>query len=192
MNPIAKRSERHRNWCWCLFTVLVSSSAIRAQTPTPADPPVYFLNTGVFFSPAMKTGYFNPALDVEAGFWKTNRKNFFCWGVSAEVWEFSSVEYMTSNPMIKNNTDGFINLNAMFFFQNKIITPYVAPTISIATDFDNIGAAGGLAVGLNHQTSERLQTFVQVKYVKFSPRLDYLDMRFYMVGLSLKLAGSKE
>lgn len=92
--------------------------------------------------------------------------------------------------MIKNNTDGFINLNAMFFLQNEIITPYVAPTVSLATDFDKIGAAGGLAVGLNHQTSDRLQTFVQLKYIKFTSKLDYLDMKFYMVGLSLKLAKS--
>lgn len=117
-----------------------------------------------------------------------NRKNFFAWGASAEVWEFASVEYMNGNPLIKNNTDGFINLNSMFFFHNPIITPYVAPSVSFATDFENSGVAGGVAFGLNHQTSDRLQTFVQVKYAKFTSKLDYLDMRFYMVGLSLKLA----
>lgn len=91
----------------------------------------------------MQTGYFNPALDLEAGFWKMNRKNFFCWGASAEVWEFSSVEYMNGGPMVKNNTDGFINLNSMFYLQNEIITPYVAPSVSFATDFKNSGVAGG-------------------------------------------------
>jgi hypothetical protein len=163
---------------------------LQAQTPTPADPTAYFLNAGVFFSPAMKTGYFNPALDLEAGFWKTNRKNFFSWGASAEVWEFASVEFDGSSQVIKNNTDGFINLNAMLFLQNDIITPYVAPSVSFASDFTNSGFSGGLALGLNHQTSDRLQTFVQVKYVRFTPKLDYLDMRFYMVGLALKLAKS--
>ena len=168
--------------------MLMSCSALWAQAPVPAPSLAYFLNAGVFFSPAMKTGYFNPALDLEAGFWKMNRKNFFAWGASAEVWEFSSVDFDGTSQIIKNNTDGFINLNSMFFFQNKIITPYVAPTVSFATDFENSGFAGGLALGLNHQTSDRLQTFVQVKYIKFTSRLDYLDMKFYMVGLSLKLA----
>lgn len=175
-----------------LFLLAMGYSTAYAQEGVSAEPTAYFLNAGVFFSPAMKTGYFNPALDLEAGFWKTNRKNFFCWGASAEVWEFASVEFDGNSQTIKNNTDGFVNLNSMFFFQNNLLTPYVAPSVSLATDFDNIGFAGGLAVGANHQTSERLQTFVQVKYLRFSPKLDYLDMRFYMVGLSLKLASQKK
>jgi hypothetical protein len=151
-------------------------------------PAMYFLNTGVFFSPASADMYFNPALDAELGFWKTNKKNFFSWGASAEVWYFTSVQYELNNPVIMNNTDGFINLNTMLFYDNKIITPYIAPTVSLASDFKNAGFAGGIALGLNHKTAKRLQTFVQAKYIKFSNKLKYLDMHFYMVGLSLNLS----
>lgn len=150
--------------------------------------PMYFLNAGVFFSPKSADMVFNPALDVELGFWKTNKKNFFSWGASAEVWYFTSIQYELNNPVIMNNTDGFINLNAMFFYDNKIITPYIAPTVSLASDFKKAGFAGGIALGLNHKTAKRLQTFVQAKYIKFSNKLNYLDMHFFMVGLSLNLS----
>lgn len=148
---------------------------------------MYFLNTGVFFSPALEDMYFNPALDAELVFWKTNKKNFFSWGASAEVWYFTSVQFDQNIPVIMNNTDGFFNLNAMFFYNKKIITPFIAPNISFASDFKNVGFAGGIAIGLNHKTAKRLETFIQWKSVKFSNRLSYLDMHFYMVGLSLKL-----
>ena len=151
-------------------------------------PAMYLFNVGVFFSPSSEDMYFNPALDAELGFWKTNKKNFFSWGASAEVWYFTSVQYEQNNPVIMNNTDGFINLNIMFFYDNKTITPYIAPTVSLASDFKNTGFAGGIALGLNHKAAKRLQTFVQAKYIRFSGKLNYLNMRFYMVGLSLNLS----
>lgn len=151
-------------------------------------PKMYFLNTGVFFSPASEDMYFNPALDAELGFWKTNKKNFFSWGASAEVWYFTSVQYDQNMPVIMNNADGFINLNAMLFYDNKIITPYIAPTVSLASDFKKTDFAGGIALGLTHKTAKRLQTFVQAKYIRFSNKLNYLDMHFYMIGLSLSLS----
>lgn len=150
--------------------------------------PMYMINIGVFFSPATTNMYFSPALDAEVGFWKTNKKNFFSWGASTEVWYFTSVQYESGNPVFMNNTDGFINLNAMLFYDNKIITPYIAPTVSFASDFKNAGFAGGIALGLNHKTAKRLQTFVQAKSIKFSNKLNYLNMHFYMVGLSLNLS----
>jgi hypothetical protein len=104
MRPLLVLMKFYANWPLCLFLFLVNSATLHAQTPTPADPPSYFLNAGAFISPAMQTGYFNPALDLEAGFWKMNRESFFSWGASAEVWEFSSVEYIAGSPAIKNNT----------------------------------------------------------------------------------------
>lgn len=94
-------------------------------------PTTYFLNTGVFFSPSMGNTYFTPALDVETGFWKMNKKNFFSWGASGEVWQFSSVLYQENKAIISNNTDAFINLNGMFYYDNKILTPYMSPTLSL-------------------------------------------------------------
>jgi len=149
---------------------------------------MYFLTTGTFFSPSMNDTYFSPALDLETGFWKTNKKNFFSWGNSVEIWKFTSTKYGIGSPSITNTTAGFINLNSMFFYQNKIITPYIAPSVSFVSDFKGIGFSGGVALGLNHQTTDRLQIFVQSKYIKFSNKLDYLNMSFFMIGLSLKLS----
>jgi len=181
-------SKLSKKWQLLFLIAVISCPMVYAQQPKMTEPTMYFLNTGVFFSPSSKDMYFNPALDAELGFWKTNKKNFFSWGASAEVWYFTSVQYELNNPVIMNNTDGFINLNAMFFHDNKIITPYLAPTVSLASDFQNTGFAGGIALGLNHKTAKRLQTFVQAKYIKFSNKLNYLDMHFFMVGLSLNLS----
>lgn len=131
--------------------------------------------------------YFNPALDVEVGFLKTNKKNFFSWGVSTEVWYFTSVQYEQNNTSIRNNKDGFINLNGMLFYDNQLLTPFVAPTVALASDFKTVGVAGGLAIGLNHKTGKRFETFAQWKSIRFSGKLSYLDMSFYMFGLSLKI-----
>jgi len=176
--------------CWqlLLFISVINCSILFAQPPDSADRPMYFLTAGTFFSPSMNDTYFSPALDLETGFWKTNHKNFFSWGASAEVWNFTSIKYGLGDPIISNNTDGFINLNTMFFYHNKIIIPYVAPSVSVVSDFNKIGFSGGLALGLNHQTTDKLQIFVQSKYVKFSNRLTYLDTYFFMIGLSLKLS----
>ncbi len=166
-----------------------NDTTVKYNRPTAmTNFPMYMLNIGVFFSPSTTDMYFNPALDAELGFWKTNKKNFLSWGASAEVWYFTSVQYDQNMPVIMNNTDGFINLNAMFFYDNKIIAPYIAPTFSFASDFKNAGFAGGIALGLNHKTAKRLQTFVQAKSIKFSNKLIYLNMHFYMVGLSLNLS----
>ena len=54
--------------------------------------------------------------------------------------------------------------------------------------YKKVGAAGGIALGLSHKTGKRVQTFIQAKYIRFSKQLDYLDMHFFMVGLSLKLS----
>ena len=172
-----------------VITVLtVHSFAVAQDMKAMSNSQMYMLNIGTFFSPSTPDMYFNPALDAELCFWKTNKKNFFSWGASAEVWYFTSVQYQLNNPVIMNNTDGFINLNAMFFYDNNIITPYIMPTVSLASDFENTGFAGGIAFGLNHKTSKRLQTFVQAKCIKFSNKLNYLDMSFFMVGLSLNLS----
>ena len=79
-------------------------------------------------------------------------------------------------------------LMVCFFYDNKFITPYLAPTVSVVSDFKNVGIAGGIALGLSHKTGKRLQTFIQTKYIRFSRKLNYLDMHFFMVGLSLKLS----
>lgn len=179
---------------------MYSSGLAQALTPAEIDssklkkgnsmimPRMYFLNTGVFFSPSMEDSYFTPALDIEAGFWKTNKKNFFSWGASAEAWYFTSIKTDQNTTSFSNNTVGFINLNGMFFYDNKILTPYLAPTFSVVSDFRKVGMAGGIAGGLSHKTGKRLETFVHYKYIKFSNQLSYLDMHFYMFGLSLKLS----
>ena len=174
--------------CLSFFLPMISSTLLYAQASTTAEPPSYFLNAGVFFSPSMSDTYFSPALDAEVGLWKTNKRNFFSWGASTEVWYFTSVKYEMNNPIIRNNTDGFLNLNGMFFYENKLITPYIAPSFSLASDFKKIGISGGLAIGLSHQTTDRLQTMILTKYVKFSNELNYLDTYFFMVCLSLKLS----
>ena len=175
-------------WKLLLFIGIVNGQVLNAQSPKETMPSMSFLNAGVFFSPSMEDSYFTPALDVEAGFWRTNKKNFFSWGASAEAWYFTSIKTDLNKTSFSDNTDGFINFNGMFFYDNKIITPYLAPTFSIVSDFKNVGVAGGTALGLSHKTGERLQTFIQTKYIRFSNKLDYLDMRFFMVGLSLKLS----
>jgi len=177
-----------KSWQLLLFISVINSSLLYAQSADSTDRPMYFLTMGTFFSPSMNDTYFSPALDVEAGFWKTNHSNFFSWGTSVEVWKFTTVKYGIGSPAITNNTVGFTNLNAMFFYQNKIITPYIAPSVSFVSDFKDIGLSGGIALGLNHQTTDRLQLFVQTKYIKFSNKINYLNMSFVMIGLSLKLS----
>ncbi|GGC05750.1 MULTISPECIES: hypothetical protein [Dyadobacter] len=178
-----------KNWqLFLLAAMIINNQQLSAQALKATNPPMYFLNTGVFFSPSMEDTYFSPALDVETGFWKMNNKNFFSWGASAEVWHFSSIMYGLNNPTIKNNTDAFINLNGMFYYDNKIITPYVMPTFSFVSDFKDVGIAAGIALGLTHKTSKRLETFIQAKSIRFSKPLNYLNMNFIMIGLSLKLS----
>lgn len=168
--------------------LFLNSMGLFGQPQKSTSAAMYFLNTGTFFSPAMDNVYFSPALDVEFGSWKTNRKNFFSWGASTEAWYFTSIDYGLNRPVVKNNTVGFFNVNGMFFCDNKAITPYLSPTIALATDFKNIGFAGGIALGLNHKTAKRLETFAQWKSIRFSRQLDYLDMYFFMVGLSWRLS----
>ena len=57
-----------------------------------------------------------------------------------QLWRFTNVSYEPNGPSIRNNTDGFINLNGMFFYNNKIITPYVGLYATVATDFKKVGA----------------------------------------------------
>ena len=179
--------QKHYRNSLLVMIALLNTGLGSAQQLKQDSSSMYFISAGVFFSPSESDKYFGPALDVEAGFWKMNRKNFFSWGASMQLWRFTNVSYEPNGPSIRNNTDGFINLNGMFFYNNKIITPYVGLNAAVATDFKNVGAAGGISVGLNHKTNERLETFIQGKYVRFTNRLDYLDMRFLMIGFTLRL-----
>ncbi|MES2267399.1 MAG: hypothetical protein V4520_11595 [Bacteroidota bacterium] len=188
INKLSGPRKFCKPWQLLLFIGIINGPVLYAQSPKDTMPSMSFLNAGVFFSPSMEDSYFTPALDVEAGFWRTNKRNFFSWGASAEAWYFTSIKTDLNKTTFSNNTDGFINLNGMLFYDNKIITPYLAPTFSFVSDLKNFGAAGGIALGLSHKTGERLQTFIQTKYIRFSRKLDYLDMRFFMVGLSLKLS----
>jgi len=187
INKLSGLIKSRKAWQLFLFVAIINGPMLYAQSPKTTIPSMSFLNAGMFFSPSMEDIYFSPALDVEVGFWKTNKKNFFSWGASAEAWYFTSIKTELNRTSFSNNTDGFINLNGMFFYDNKIITPYLSPSFSVVSDFKNVGIAGGIALGLSHKTSKRLQTFIQSKYIKFSNQLDYLDMHFFMVGLSLKL-----
>ena len=188
MKKLSTVIEPHKKCKSVFFLIMISCTMVYAQAPTTTEPPSYFLNAGMFFSPSMSDTYFSPALDAEVGLWKTNKANFFSWGASTEVWYFTSVKYEMNNPIIKNNTDGFLNLNGMFFYENKVIMPYIAPSISLASDFKNVGLSGAIAVGLSHKTTDRLQTMIFTKYIKFSNELNYLDMYFFMICLSLKLS----
>ena len=173
INTLSGSIKFSKPWQLFLFIAIINGQVLYAQSPKATMPSMSFLNAGVFFSPSMDDSYFTPALDVELGFWKTNKKNFFCWGASAEAWYFTSIKTELNKTSFTNNTDGFINLNGMFFYDNKIITPYLAPTFSVVSDFKNVGVAGGIAGGLSHKTGKRLQTFMQLKYIKFSKQLDY-------------------
>jgi len=177
-----------KSWQLFLFFVVINVQMLYAQSPDTTMRTMSFLNAGVFFSPSMEDSYSTPALDVEVGFWKTNKKDFFCWGASAQAWYFTSIKTDLNKTSFSNNTDAFINLNGMFYYDNKIITPYLSPSFSLVSDFKNVGIAGGMALGLSHKTGKRLQTFMQTKYIKFSRQLNYLDMHFFMLGLSLKLS----
>lgn len=167
---------------------LISANTLSAQMDDSKGSTMYFLNSGIFFSPPETDMYFSPALDAEIGFWKTNSKNYFSWGASTEVWYFTSVAFEQGKNVAGKNTDGFINLNGMFFLDNKILTPVLAPSVSFATDFKNAGASASIMLGINHKTAKRVNTFLQFKYIKFTNNLSYLDMCFFMTGLSLNLS----